>query len=115
MTSTEINRAIAEACGWKEIRMFKGGAALGGDRLMGCLTAGNLQDVPNCVGSLDSCQQFEERFHSRYDEQQLYVMRLRDVVSRVKHSGETIDFAMLNARPDQRCEAFLKSMDLWKD
>lgn len=69
--------------------------------------------IPNYPADLNACASFELPLHAqaRFDTQNLYVENLRDIVYRAKHSGQSLNFAMLNATARQRCLAFVMTME----
>lgn len=102
MTENEMRIAIAGKMGFTEIcesGPFK--------RLNGKID-GEWFHIPNYPADLNACHEMEKVFHADYNLQCFYMQKLRDVCYRTKHSGETIEFAMANARPIQRCLSFCR-------
>lgn len=102
MKPEEINRPIAEACGWSVVHLV-------GDTYFGLSpdekNESYTEEIPNYHGSLDACAEFE-RTLDRIDR--------REYVRQLYHITEN-DFGAHCATPPQRCEAFLRVKGLWKE
>lgn len=97
LDADEINRAIAELCGWTKIEPI----GIGYSPKLVWLS------IPNYHGSLDACAQFEATLTD--DETREYERQL-DVVT-LPRNGESIlavTSHSWHATAPQRCEAFLK-------
>ena len=104
MKPEEINKAIAEACGWAEkhkglwVESMKTWAAL-----------------PNYHGDLNACAEFRRTLTD--DQRLMYTIHLdasvrplKDFVSRWEQ-----DWAVADATAPQHCEAFLRLHGKWKE
>lgn len=137
MTPTEINRAIAELCGWKLHREtgklfndmaysfvcayprdgttnFDGEWISWSDLKPNEFTSDN--DIPNYHASLDACAEFERTIRDDYS-RSCYAETLSTV-----RIGEELDdlnslevFETATASAPQRCEAFLRLHEKWEE
>lgn len=112
MKPEEINKAIAEKCGWKYVRItdtrpnvrddWPSGKVAGSDRF---------HSVPAYYNSLDACAEFERTLDvditSPNSPRYAYARELYTVCGQ-----ETQPF---RATAPQRCEAFLRMHNLWKE
>lgn len=60
--------------------------------------------------TLDWLHTCEEKLHPNRELSEMYVGRLKDLVYRTKHSGCSIDFALLNATAEQRLAALVETI-----
>jgi hypothetical protein len=96
MKPEEINRAILVARGYK----------LGGDHWQevgGKMV--NIDNPPDCHGSLDACAEFERTLDR---------IQRREYVRQLYHITEN-DFGAHCATAAQRCEAYLRMKELWNE
>lgn len=107
MTEQEQRIAIAEACGWTNIKTDAGGAVLLGrspdgqrDQLV--------PDYPNDLNAMHNAVMAlsNTRFHKWKQELSLMIVG-------TKHMPPTRSFLLATA--SQRAEAFLRAFNLWKD
>jgi len=111
MTDEQINAAIAEACGWTEVRangdtgIYKGfdnGAELRPD----------IPDYGNDLNAMHEAEQhlWRKDYNMRYD----YVDELGKILNpTVWHRMSATD--MLDASARQRAEAFLRTLGKWEE
>ena len=118
MKDHEINRLIAEKCGWTCIEDFKDGLMMVQPIWRGYpphgAIVGRKQDIPNYYGSLDACHEFETTICDNDCE---YVSEL---TGSCKTDGWEIcsdreQLSLVCATAPQRCEAFLRLHRLWVD
>jgi hypothetical protein len=117
MTNEEIRIKVAEACGWKspfnEREWLHGSGPEGEDvygKFVGTDPCGDREQVPNYPFDLNACHEMEKVFigadkspnYSQY-RQQLY-----------KVCNNSPELA-IRATARQRAEAFLRTLNLWKD
>jgi hypothetical protein len=108
MTDKQINAAIAEACGWTEIRDNVVGKAPGE-------TANRVMFLPNYSTSLNMMYDAEQclwrkDYYMRHD----YVNELGKLLN--PHNWQRMEASdMLDATARQRAEAFLKTLGKWKE
>lgn len=101
MTDQEINVAIAEACGWTEIRAAK----LKSFELYGIEPIEKLRDrVPNFCNDLNACHEMEEWILASPF---TYTQAWHDELSKIPMT--------YHATALQRCQAFLKAVGKWKE
>ena len=132
MNPEAINRRIAELCGWKAFHMedrcdgtirTRCGAC-GREGHSNCYGDGTGQiefscaDMPCCdeaqpknyFNSLDCCREFERNVQG--DDRSLYIDMIYLLVSKSADNFEQ-QWAIFNASPPQRCEAFLRMKGEW--
>ena len=115
--------AIAEACEWKVEKLWNGelhGKPIG--------EQGPFRDVPDYLNDLNACHEFEEMIFDMYDPQSdiwvwaaycdalvsvMFPESDEDEENAEKLLGYTI--MAIRATAAQRCEAFLKTLNLWED
>ena len=110
MTDQEINKAIAEACGWKEVEPW-----LNGDRCFelnqsACgYQIGDLPDYCNCLNAMHEAEKMLA------DEDWIeYHAILRKIFGPIRNVPAWGKWDLhLTAR--QRAEAFLKTVDKWEE
>jgi hypothetical protein len=107
----EINRAIAEACGWRPSRSrFQGFPPNKPDSTL----LYDAEYYPGYWENLHACCEFESKNPF------LYSTALREILE--NHVGKTEwdggnkkAFYFITATAPQRCEAFLKTLGLWRE
>lgn len=115
----ELQRiTIARACGWKDVEKRILCEGTGMDCYVwssGIIGLGG-REIPNYLWDLNACVEFERIILAEGREHQ-YLQRLNEAV---KNDGkicwkvsEADHFACATATAAQRCEAFLRTMDLW--
>jgi hypothetical protein len=122
MTPEETNSAIAEACGWTEIEQELerfGIHDLPNGELRGINRNGDSDIIPNYYHDLNACHEMEKIFSPSYVisgeiQGRLwagYINWLRILTKdRNDLGGLTV-----HACAPQRCEAFLRTINKWKD
>lgn len=110
MKPEEINKAIAEACGWTEIKYD---AVIHGWMYGKRNADSEIEDVPDFHGSLDAMagavNSLDIDGRGRWLEELIRVTR-RDT------KIQTWDVALIaNATAAQHAEAFLRAKNLWKE
>lgn len=112
MTDEQINRAIAEACGWTQIHV-KDFSEMGVPCFM---TMGlppkfihieNAQALPNYCGDLNAMHEAEKTLEGYLQNGFVYELRW---ITESKFWG---DFGHCHATARQRAEAFLRTLDKW--
>ena len=113
MESKEINKLIAEACGWRlihgdfvswgKVNERVGGKTIAWRNPQGVCYEPSWQHLPNYYASLDACAEFERTLDK---------IQRREYVRQLYHITEN-DFGAHCATPEQRCEAFLRIKGLW--
>jgi len=114
MTTDQQRIAIAEACGWTEIRclrLYAGDQDLWGNKLIGGEKRRNR--LPNYLGDLNACHEMEQ------------VLTQEQMIDYSRHVGKLatshlpasraawMDFKLIHATAAQRAEAFLRTLGLW--
>jgi hypothetical protein len=102
MTDQQINAAIAEACGWKEIRDNVVGKAPGE-------TANRVFFLPNYSTSLNMMHEAEKVILPKFSN--FYANKLA-LITGADCSDEPVFFC---ATARQRAEAFLRTLGKWED
>lgn len=107
MTPKQINIAISEKCGFTTIHPPE---AEKWRPLRGVDKDGKLTIVPNYHGSLDAMNDAEKVLTRRQQSQ--YTTYLKQLVQ-----DTTVDttYDIVRATAPQRAEAFLRTLNLWKD
>lgn len=124
MTPTEINRAIAELRGARDIRISNRWEVTDPPEAP-CVDVGLFADgiraIPDYYHSLDACASFEGTIKLNED-QCIYRDMLIGVVSGDMRNGIGMDgelmcndFDFATATAPQRCEAFLRMHGKWRD
>ena len=142
MTNEQINIAIAESLGWRKITQFSqypkswGGKPARYDTPVWRLTLrhdleedechkygwkGNKGDVtydgPNYTADLNACHEFEsEIIYSNDRLPKKYTQQIKSAICReagVKKAQMDFDLC-ITATARQRCEAYLRTLNLWK-
>lgn len=117
MTPTEINRAIAELCGARDIRISNRWEVTDPPEPP-CVDVGlfsnGVRAIPDYYHSLDACAEFEK------DVQDDYYHRLAEVtycdhLPSVENPEPHFWRAFASATAPQRCEAFLRMHGKWRD
>ena len=123
MTNQEINERIAKLCGWFPVedtesalwhlsnmdgRTIGYRSALSEDHAWKVLT-------PDYAESLDACREFETAITG--DDRSLYMDHI--YLNVIRSNNEAVmgfenQWAMFNATPLQRCEAFLRMKGQWE-
>lgn len=78
-------------------------------------TGSYYQYEPNYAGDLNAIHHAEAWLHSHWEEQKRYVRTLSAICLDAKHSGESSEFATLNATARQRAEAYLRTIGKWEE
>lgn len=111
MTEQEINKAIAEACGWTDIRLMKNFIGLGevSPPVMMGVFNGNDDVVPDYCNDLNAMHEAENILNAV--ERRIYI----DHLSKVFEAFVTYSsiWKRVNATARQRAEAFLRTLSLW--
>lgn len=128
MNKDEMNRAIAEACGWTNVgirlmRVHSGQPTLNGlppDKQGPDANEWHYRNVPPYASCLNACAEFEhylefspkvaswfgDEHHSSAVE--AYMGHLFDIAKKD-------DWVFIAAKPEMRCEAFLRTLNLYQD
>jgi hypothetical protein len=107
MTPQEINRRIAEACGWKP-HADGVGFYQGNHPLIRCGVP-----IPNYHGDLNAMHEAEKVLGKT----SVYSNRLQSVIGapNKRDYWRISDFELCTATAAQRAEAFLKTLSLWNE
>lgn len=110
MTPEAQRIALAEACGWVR---GPGGWRNGGEYIT---QPSEFPDYPN---DLNACHEAEKGLDDIRGECRRYVEELERICSRdiaAKGPGCSVSrFGLLHATAAQRCEALLRTLNLWRD
>lgn len=105
MSIEQINAAIAEACGWKEVRV-NGDAGI----YKGFDNGAELRpDIPDYCNDLNAMAEAEK--HISQDIWNVYINQL----AKVTGAEESTDPSFLCAPARQRAEAFLRALGKWEE
>lgn len=117
MTTEQINIKIAEACGWRFITKDSFNQELCGIPPDEEAKDRNLMDLPNYHSDLNACHDMERTLTDA--QAQLHFDNLRQVTGSTLETLGVIygncHFLMYNATAPQRCEAFLRTLNLWEE
>ncbi len=113
MTKQEINLVISTSLGWEPSQYYADGS-IRLYKLKNHEQYESLERLPNYCKDLNAIHKLEDALHSKRDEQNQYVNELQVIVYRTKHSGQSIEFAMLNASALQRAEAYVMLINKYK-
>ena len=108
MTHDEMNIAIAEVCGWKQVTQYNLPEDIW-ENLNEKPSAKAKSNLPNYCNDLNAMHEAEKTL--RRDQQNFYINYLSDMVDDecpVKH-----DFDWCCATAHQRAEAFLRTLNLY--
>ncbi len=106
--------AIAEACGWTEIRYVGEEFGLEGTSPDGV----DMTALPNYTGNLNAMHDAWHTLGSKQKRFAFHEQLRRAVIQAGGHASSTsgdIDCCCENATAAQRAEAFLRSLGLWKE
>ncbi len=98
MTPEEINKTIAEACGWTYI------TSLGSGRKPDHGSFRETDKIPNYYGDLNACHEMEKGLKN-WQQWDCYIENLI----------KSVEDYLVHATAPQRCEAFLKTIGKWKE
>lgn len=109
MTEQQQLTAIAAACGWSTCTTPEGivYALHWFDPTEGC----EIETTP--LHDLNACHEMEKALSTR--QQREYANRLHEPHMPAKRHYLHVDFGVLHTTASQRCEAFLRTLNLWKD
>lgn len=120
MKDEEINRAIAEACGWKRVTL--GTQSRFDKEPRGWLSPKHeswncaVGEPPNYTKSLNACHEMELQLkggrQDEHSEVSAYIENLTSVCADCLES--TWDWDLIHATARQRAEAFLRTIGKWK-
>jgi len=115
MTEHEINAAIAEVMGWKDVRLERVEHASlpnGLPTLIGFNPKANCrQFVPYFHSDLNACHEAEEVLQfDHYPRRERYHEYLHQMILK-----EGIERPLISASAPQRCEAILRTIGKWKE
>lgn len=109
--SPEAQRiAIAEACGWTQI-----GRCTCGQTPRGTSPTGWRGHLPDYLTDLNAMHKAVMTLPP--DRRNAYVNHVSDITTTEENDSDPVesDFAFINATAAQRREAFLKTLNLWRD
>lgn len=116
MTEQEQQIAIAEACGWKECNQNKG-------RWYPQSSLDFRRELPDYLHDLNAMHEAEELVIESYDMER-YVVAIRDIcrrdwIGKEKNISEFNEYQWIysdcHSTASQRAEAFLRTVEKWKD
>jgi hypothetical protein len=116
MNPNEINKAIAEYCGWAEIEPEIeriGIEDVPNGQLRGITPKGNSCVLPDYYNDLNACHEMEKKLNEKKVwEYRNILMSIvyKDLTGPSRGSG-----AVIHATSAQRCEAFLRTIGKWKE
>jgi hypothetical protein len=105
---------IAEFCGWlihgcaHENSGHRYSAPLGTSPFLG------RHALPDYLNDLNAMHEAEEKLHASFQQSEMFVHRIEQVVYKTKSSGIGIKFATINATAAQRAEALLRTIGKWQ-
>lgn len=101
MTNEEINAAIAEACGWRDVWRH---------RDVGTSPDNQFLQVPKYCTDLNAMNEAEKCVEDR----DKYLNVLADITEELEFISVENDWLFCRATARQRAEAFLRTLDKWK-
>jgi hypothetical protein len=108
MTHEQINRAIAEACGWGNFGRCSEDCCVMGDAPQGVR-----MKIPNFFTDLNAMHEAEKVLTE--EQCDAYGMKITLVMSDNARSPHVKDYCDWHAAAHQRAEAFLKTIGKWVD
>jgi len=106
MTPQEINTAIAEHLGWKNLWKTHAFGLRGDDP-----NTGEDNDVPNYCGDLNAMHEAQKMLTESH--QYIYAEKILPYSD--DECSQTVAWAMLTATARQRAEAFLRTIGKWEE
>ena len=105
MTTEQINIAIAESLGFSDFEIYKNLKVVWAEK------NGIAERIPNYATDLNACHEFEINGGMHlYPERERYYPQLIEVIKR-----QSCDYPIWMATAPQRCEAYLRTIGLWKE
>jgi hypothetical protein len=127
MTPEAQRIAIAEFCGWSRSNtrdytiygLVRRGSPVYGEstRVPAYTKRGahcRAENLPNYLNDLNAMNEAEEKLHASFQQSEMFVHRIEQVVYKTKSSGIGIKFATINATAAQRAEALLRTIGKWQ-
>lgn len=115
MTAEAQRIAIAEACGWTDVRHESNyfvGRSTPRSTLRGNNHKGNRWEIPSYPTDLNACHEFEKMIGAKWP---TYCEILLRIVEPEPRTLEVCHYwNLLHATAAQRCEAFLKTIGKWE-
>jgi len=122
MTDTEINIAIAESLGWTDIKEFFNDNFDHPndyrDEIRGLSPFGCRREIHDYTASLDACAEFEAKLKENGAKWVTYCNTLALLCGglRTDDGGSFVShMTAIDAPPNQRCEAYLRTLGEWKE
>lgn len=119
MTNQEINERVAKLCGWvASVETIEHNIGYQWTEKRTCWSfpgRGRHLRPPNYAESLDACREFESKLTG--DDRSLYMDYIYLIIIQSNNNaviGFENQWAMWNATPLQRCEAFLRLKGQWE-
>jgi hypothetical protein len=113
MTPDEINIAIAEFCGFKDVHFSPSWNKVIGTKHE---PEGNEYEViPNYYGSLDAVHEAEKHAPKRKEYAYMLYRVVSGLASDIYVHWSDIGEDIFDATAPQRCEALLKTIERWRD
>jgi hypothetical protein len=113
MTDQEINKTIAEACGWKEVEPW-----LNGDRcfeLNQSVCGYRIEDLPDYCNNLNAMHEAEKTVFGSSNMWVDFMEHLCDATGAVNTSMVDAMVIIIQATAKQRAEAFLRTVGKWEE
>jgi hypothetical protein len=114
MTNQEINKAIAEHLGWKELSFVFDGKHIIGDRPSfnnGEIASYTVDDVPDYCNDLNEMHELENTLYKGFIDKDYW----RKGYGRFQNLLGELSTNPYSANARQRAEAFLRTIGKWKD
>ena len=111
MNPSEINRAIAELCGWRMVKVFEWDTSAKPHVRLPKQFCSDGIDIPNYHADLNACAEFERTLTDGI-QQSLYLSQLK---SQKNMEWPMTVWLYTTATAQQRCEAFLRLHGKWEE
>ncbi len=105
MTPEEQRIIIAQACGWRQVGF---GAREGLWRHSRCRTSILAKQLPDYLNDLNAMHEAEKMLTAK--QRDVYAAKIADVTG-----CDDMLFGFIHSTAAQRCEAFLRTLNKWKD
>lgn len=115
MSDTEINEAIAQVCGWTNIMICPGFACPDQSKFPIGIKDGKSQPIPEYATDLNAMHEAEMRLLELCKATPNLICDYADTHLMDVTKTQVICFLLVAATARQRAEAFLRTLNLWKD
>lgn len=118
MTPEQQNIAVAEACGWRKGPVTGRWIHSSNEGMKHYSSAWvNACNLPSCHSDLNACAEFERMLSLHEGDK--YALEVYRVVTEARARSKTefraAGLLTISATAPQRCEAFLRTLNLWKE